>query len=60
MMKLLKNIKLDKSGASAAEYALMLAVMGGVVIIAITTLGTSVQGGLNAAATQIDNNRAGD
>ncbi|WP_439534285.1 Flp family type IVb pilin [Polymorphobacter sp.] len=60
MMKLLKKIKFDKSGASAAEYALMLAVMGGIVIIAITTLGQSVTDSLDAASDQLDENRAGD
>ena len=45
MMKILRNLKTNKSGASAAEYALMVAVMGGLVVAGVTALG----GGFNAA-----------
>ena len=38
MMKLLKKIKTNEEGASAAEYALMIALVGGLIIIAATTL----------------------
>lgn len=53
MMKLLKNIKLDKSGASAAEYALMIAVMGAAVVAAVGLLGGSITGALERASTDI-------
>ena len=43
MMKILRNLKTNKSGASAAEYALMVAVMGGLVVAGVTALG----GGFN-------------
>ena len=43
MMKTLRKIKMDKSGASAAEYALMIALIGGVIVIAATTLGQNMQ-----------------
>jgi pilus assembly protein Flp/PilA len=59
MMKILKTIKLDKSGASAAEYALMLAVLGAAVVAGVTALGGSIAGGLTAASTQLDANQAG-
>ncbi len=53
MMKLLKKIKMDKSGASAAEYALMVAVMGGVVVTAVIALGGAVGTNVNRAATDL-------
>jgi len=53
MMKLLKNIKLNKSGASAAEYALMLAVMGGLVVTAVIALGGAVNTGVTRAGTNL-------
>jgi pilus assembly protein Flp/PilA len=59
MIKLLKTIKSDKSGASAAEYALMLAVLGAVVVGAITGLADSIGGSLTAASTTLEANQAG-
>lgn len=53
MMKLLKNIKINKSGASAAEYALMLAVMGGIVVTAVIALGGSVGTAVGSANTRL-------
>ncbi len=44
MMKLLRNIKVNKSGASAAEYALMIALIGGAIVLTATALGTSIKG----------------
>ena len=41
MMKLLRGIKVNKSGASAAEYALIVALIGGAIILAVTLLGTN-------------------
>ncbi len=43
MMKTLRKIKMDKSGASAAEYALMIALIGGVIVAAATTLGGNMK-----------------
>ena len=48
-MKLLK----DQSGASAAEYALILAVVGTGIILAAIFLGGAVSGALSDAATCI-------
>ncbi|WP_235927585.1 Flp family type IVb pilin [Sandarakinorhabdus rubra] len=45
MMKFLKTLKNDKSGASAAEYALILAVLGGITFAGATAVG----GGLTSA-----------
>ncbi|GGI88409.1 hypothetical protein GCM10007973_25970 [Polymorphobacter multimanifer] len=54
MMKLLKNIKINKSGASAAEYALMLAVMGGIVVTAVIALGGGVSTAFTNTSTNLD------
>lgn len=45
MMKILNNLKNNKSGASAAEYALIVAVLGGFVVGGATLFG----GNLNTA-----------
>ena len=47
MMKLLRSLKTSKSGASAAEYALIVAVMGGLVVAGALAFG----GSLNTAMT---------
>lgn len=56
---LLKSIKADRRGASAAEYALMIAVMFAIVLAALTMLGTNIgavltSAGANIAAAQGD------
>jgi pilus assembly protein Flp/PilA len=53
MMKLLKKIKVNKEGASAAEYALMIAVMGGVVVAAVIALGGGIGTALTGATANI-------
>ena len=58
MMKLLRSIKVDNSGASAAEYALILAVMGGFVIAATLAFGGSLKTSMTASGTQITDNQA--
>ena len=40
----------DESGASAAEYALILAIIGGAIALAAVTLGGSISGALNKAS----------
>ena len=42
MIKLLKKIKTNEDGASAAEYALMIALVGGLIITAAITLSGSI------------------
>ncbi|KPF74980.1 hypothetical protein IP88_07495 [alpha proteobacterium AAP81b] len=49
MMKLITKLAKNTNGASAAEYALIVAVLGGLVIAGATAFG----GGLNTA---MDNN----
>lgn len=48
MIKLFRNLKNNTSGASAAEYALIVAVLGGFVVAGATTFGGSLG---NAFAT---------
>lgn len=45
----------DESGASAAEYALILAIVGSAIALAAVTLGGSIAGAMNNAASTIDN-----
>ena len=40
----------DESGASAAEYALILAIVGGAIAVAALALGTAVSGSITRAA----------
>lgn len=48
------NMLRDKRGASAAEYALILAIIGAVIAIAAVTLGGSIADAMNGAASCID------
>ena len=45
----------DESGAAAAEYALILAIVGAGIAVAAGTLGTSISSALVRASTAIDN-----
>ena len=47
------NLLRNDSGAAAAEYALILAVVGIAIVTAATALGTAVAGSMNKAATVI-------
>ena len=44
----------DESGASAAEYALILAIVGTGIAVAAIALGTSIGGALNNASNCIN------
>nr|WP_295663841.1 Flp family type IVb pilin [Polymorphobacter sp.] len=55
-MKLLKRVRLSKSGASAAEYALILAVIGGGIVVAAIALKGSIAGAMNGSANVISTN----
>jgi len=52
MTKFLKLLK-DKSGASAAEYALILAIIGSAIAIAALGLGTAIGERMDAASSCI-------
>ena len=49
MKKFLQKLLGDKAGASAAEYALILAVFGGAVVAGVSFLGDSFNGAMTTA-----------
>jgi pilus assembly protein Flp/PilA len=53
-MMSIKNFINDESGASAAEYALILAIAGSAILLGVSTLSTSIQGAMDSAAGRID------
>jgi pilus assembly protein Flp/PilA len=55
MVKFVKSFVMDESGASAAEYALILAIIGSAIALAAVALGNSIGGALTTAKTCIDN-----
>lgn len=54
MNKLMQFLK-DESGASAAEYALILAIVGIGIVTAAKGLSTAISGAMNSAANTINN-----
>lgn len=52
-MKTFLNMIRDDAGASAAEYALILAVVGIGIVVAAVALGTAVGNSMNCAADTI-------
>jgi len=57
-MKTLIKLMKDDSGASAAEYALILAIVGSVIAIAAITLGNAISNALGRASTCVDSKGA--
>jgi pilus assembly protein Flp/PilA len=55
MSKLVSFLK-DESGASAAEYALILAIVGVGIVVAAQTLRNSIATAMNSAASTITAN----
>lgn len=53
MLKFLKSFVSDESGASAAEYALILAIIGSAIAVAAITLGTVISNSMNKASNTI-------
>ena len=53
MTKLIKMMK-DDSGAAAAEYALILAIVGSAIALAAIALGSAVSGAMNNASSCIN------
>ena len=49
-MKTFINLLKDQSGASAAEYALILAIIGGAIALAAITLGKTISNSLSKAS----------
>jgi len=58
MKKLLRNLKTNVSGASAAEYALIVAVLGGFVVVGANAFGGSLSTGMTTVGTAV-NTRSG-
>ena len=54
MIKFFKILRRDELGAAAAEYALILAVVGGGIALAAATLGISIAGAMGRATGFID------
>lgn len=54
MIKFFKNFRSDELGAAAAEYALILAVVGGGIAVAALALGVSISGAMARATVFID------
>ena len=52
-MKTFINMLRDESGASAAEYALILAIIGGAIALAALALGNAVANSMNRASNCI-------
>ncbi len=55
-MTMIKQLLTDDSGASAAEYALILAIVGTGIAVAAYTLGTSISNAMNKASNCISRN----
>jgi pilus assembly protein Flp/PilA len=53
MLNLIKSFVRDDSGASAAEYALILAIIGAGIAVAAGALGTAVSTAINSATSAI-------
>ena len=52
-MKTFINMLKDQSGASAAEYALILAIVGSALAVAAIGLGNTISGSMNYQANRI-------
>ena len=54
-MKTFINMLRDESGAAAAEYALILAIVGGAIAFAAVNLGSAVKNSMDNATACINN-----
>ena len=55
MFNSLRKIMTNSSGASAAEYALMIALIGGVIVVTAGTLGTNMSTVFGSLGTKMGN-----
>jgi pilus assembly protein Flp/PilA len=53
MTKVIKNFLTDEAGASAAEYALILAIVGTGIAVAAVALGGAISGAMDRTTSQI-------
>ena len=54
MLKFVKTFMSDESGASAAEYALILAIVGTAIAASAVLLGGAISGAINRATADIN------
>jgi pilus assembly protein Flp/PilA len=54
MTKFVREFLRNESGASAAEYALILAIVGAGIAVAAAALGTAISGAMGRATTAIN------
>jgi len=59
MKNFIKTFLGDTSGAAAAEYALILAVIGAGIVVGAQTLGTNISESLSAAGAYIKGQKIG-
>jgi pilus assembly protein Flp/PilA len=52
-MRSIATFLADESGSNAAEYALIIALVAGVIVVAATALGTAISGKLTSIGTTI-------
>ena len=52
--RLINKLWTDVGAASASEYALILAIIGGAIAIAAIALGVSISGSMDRATTEIE------
>jgi pilus assembly protein Flp/PilA len=55
MVKFVTSFLRDESGASAAEYALILAIVGSAIALSAIALGNEIAGAMDEAATKVKN-----
>lgn len=53
MLNAIRQFVREEDGASAAEYALILAIIAAVLVLAMQNLGTAIGTAVNAAASNI-------
>lgn len=57
MIRFVSTFLLNECGASAAEYALILAVIGGGIAVSAVTLGDAIGSSIERTATTINSSR---
>ncbi len=55
MFKTIRALKSNKKGASAAEYALILAVLGAVIVAGLSQLGTGIRNAFAKTTNTLNN-----
>ena len=53
MLNIIRSFIREESGAAAAEYALILAIVGAGIAVAALALGTAISAAINTATTTI-------